>query len=251
MNQDPQPQAGGSAILGEITPQKSPSRRAVVLKSTNSKSIIEARPHGHSSHPYTLHLIDSISSTGFASFANFRGQSNPRQQSSLSANSHPNGSEQNAKSNEQKESFSNPQKLTESEKDQVEKLKQRDAEVRAHEQAHLAAAGSLAMGGPNYAYQTGPDGKQYAIGGDVKIDTSPGRTPEETKRKAQQIRAAALAPSDPSGQDLKVAAKASNMERSSEEEAKSSDEESRSDGSHPTGEITSSRQLIATDFSKS
>ncbi|MDQ8201692.1 putative metalloprotease CJM1_0395 family protein [Pelagicoccus sp. SDUM812003] len=104
-------------------------------------------------------------------------------------------------------------KLTPDEQKQVEDLKARDAEVRAHEQAHMAAAGSLAMGGPNYVYQLGPDGKNYAIGGNVKIDTSPGRTPEETIRKAQAIRSAALAPADPSGQDLKVASAASSMEQ--------------------------------------
>ena len=61
-------------------------------------------------------------------------------------------------------------------------------------------------------YQTGPDGRHYAVGGSVKIDTFEARTPEETVRKAQRIRAAALAPSDPSPQDLQVAAKASQME---------------------------------------
>ena len=102
--------------------------------------------------------------------------------------------------------------LDPAEKDQVERLKERDGEVRAHELAHLAAAGSLAQGGMKLTYQTGPDGRQYAVGGSVKIDTSEARTPEETVRKAQRIRAAALAPSDPSPQDLQVAAKASQME---------------------------------------
>ena len=61
-------------------------------------------------------------------------------------------------------------------------------------------------------YQTGPDGRQYAVGGSLKIDTSEARTPEETFRKAQRIGVAALAPSKPSPQDLQVAAKASQME---------------------------------------
>ncbi|MCH6257321.1 hypothetical protein MLD52_12245 [Puniceicoccaceae bacterium K14] len=112
-----------------------------------------------------------------------------------------------------------PNELTDAEKEQVRKLEARDAEVRAHEQAHLAAAGSLARGGPTYVYQTGPDGKNYAIGGSVKIDTSPGKTPEETKEKAAQIRASALAPGDPSSQDIKVAAAASTMALNAESEA--------------------------------
>lgn len=91
-------------------------------------------------------------------------------------------------------------------------LQQRDREVRAHEQAHISASGGLASGGARFSFQQGPDGKQYAIGGEVNIDTSPGRTPQETINKAQQIRAAALAPADPSPQDRSVAAEASEME---------------------------------------
>ncbi|MEC7906846.1 MAG: putative metalloprotease CJM1_0395 family protein [Verrucomicrobiota bacterium] len=98
------------------------------------------------------------------------------------------------------------------EKDQVERLKERDGDVRAHEMAHVAAAGFLAQGGMKLNYQTGPDGRQYAVGSSVKIDTSEARTPEETVQKAQRIRAAALALLDPSPQDLQVAAKASQME---------------------------------------
>lgn len=97
-------------------------------------------------------------------------------------------------------------------KDQVDPLMDKDTEVRAHEMAHLAATGSLAHGGMKLKYQTGPDGRQYAVGGSLKIDTSEARTPEETFRKAQRIGVAALAPSIPSPQDLQVAAKASQME---------------------------------------
>ena len=43
-------------------------------------------------------------------------------------------------------------------------------------------------------YQIGPDGKPYAVGGSVQIDTSEGATPEETFDKAAQIEAAAMAP---------------------------------------------------------
>ncbi|GAB3264611.1 putative metalloprotease CJM1_0395 family protein [Chitinimonas naiadis] len=94
---------------------------------------------------------------------------------------------------------------------QVEKLKARDREVRQHEQAHLAAAGGLTISGPSFSYQRGPDGVNYAIGGEVSIDTSPGNTPEETLRKARQIERAALAPKDPSSPDRSVAARARQM----------------------------------------
>jgi hypothetical protein len=95
---------------------------------------------------------------------------------------------------------------------QLRQLVARDREVRQHEQAHLAASGGLAKSGASYSMQKGPDGKAYAVGGEVSIDASPGKTPEETVRKARIIQAAALAPADPSGQDRSVAAAAQAME---------------------------------------
>lgn len=94
----------------------------------------------------------------------------------------------------------------------VRKLQARDRAVRAHEQAHLSAAGGLARGGPSYTYQRGPDGRVYAVGGEVSIDTSPvAGDPQATLAKARQIQAAANAPSDPSPQDRTVAAAAAQM----------------------------------------
>ncbi|MCH7870475.1 MAG: hypothetical protein IID33_02130 [Planctomycetes bacterium] len=99
--------------------------------------------------------------------------------------------------------------LNDEEQQQVTELKQRDSEVRAHEQAHLAAAGANAKGGASFEYQTGPDGRRYAVGGEVQIDTSPiDGDPQATIQKMQQVRAAALAPGSPSSQDRAVAAQA-------------------------------------------
>ena len=86
-----------------------------------------------------------------------------------------------------------------------------DRQVRAHEAAHLAAAGALAQGGANFTTVRGPDGQMYAIGGEVSIDVSAARTPEATIAKAEQIRRAALAPADPSAQDYRVAAQAAQL----------------------------------------
>ncbi len=95
---------------------------------------------------------------------------------------------------------------------ELTRLRQRDREVRAHEMAHLAAAGPYAVGGPTYEYRKGPDGQRYAVGGHVNIDTSPvPGDPEATLRKAETIRRAALAPGDPSPQDRSVAAAAASM----------------------------------------
>ena len=87
-----------------------------------------------------------------------------------------------------------------------------DREVRSHEQAHAAVGGQYA-GSPTYSFVRGPDGLNYAVGGEVSIDTAaiPG-DPEATLRKAQVIRAAASAPSEPSSQDLRVAAQAASLE---------------------------------------
>lgn len=102
----------------------------------------------------------------------------------------------------------NGEPLSEEEQVTIEKLKTRDTEVRTHEQAHLAAAGDLATSGASFSYQQGPDGKQYAIGGEVNIDTGAADTPEETITKMQRVIAAAMAPAEPSGQDYSVAASA-------------------------------------------
>ena len=114
---------------------------------------------------------------------------------------------------------SSTQQLTSEEEDQVKKLADRDREVRAHEQAHVAAAGPYLRGGPTYTYQKGPDGKRYAIGGEVQIDTSPvPDDPEATIRKAQVVRAAALAPAEPSAQDRAVASAATKMQQQAQAE---------------------------------
>ena len=82
---------------------------------------------------------------------------------------------------------------------------ERDLEVRKHEQAHQMAGGEHA-GSPSYQFSHGPDGKRYATGGEVAIDIGaiPG-DPAATLAKMQQVRAAALAPAEPSSQDLSVA----------------------------------------------
>ncbi len=103
--------------------------------------------------------------------------------------------------------------LTEEELREVEKLKQRDAEVRRHEAAHKAAAGKFAQGGPSFEFETGPDGRKYAVGGEVQIDTSAvADDPRATIQKMQQVRRAAAAPAEPSSQDRQVAAQAARAE---------------------------------------
>ncbi|MCP5197204.1 MAG: hypothetical protein H6974_10520 [Gammaproteobacteria bacterium] len=134
--------------------------------------------------------------------------------------------------------------LTEAELTMVRELKLRDQKVRQHEMAHLVASGGLAQGGPHYTYQRGPDGQNYAVGGHVNLDISPGRTPEETLRKAQIISAAATAPADPSGQDRSIAARASQMamkarmELAQQQQAMERNGQSQSDDDSPASRLT-------------
>lgn len=98
--------------------------------------------------------------------------------------------------------------LQQKDNQEVQKLKARDLEVRTHEQAHAAVGGRYASS-PTYEFKRGPDGRNYAVGGEVQIDISPvAGDPKATIEKMQQVRAAALAPAEPSGQDRKVAAQA-------------------------------------------
>ena len=103
--------------------------------------------------------------------------------------------------------------LTPDEKAQVEKLRAADAAVRTHEMAHMMAGGQYILRRANFSFVLGPDGKLYAVGGEVQIDTSEvPDDPEATIRKAQAVRRAALAPGNPSPADLQVAAAATRME---------------------------------------
>jgi hypothetical protein len=86
----------------------------------------------------------------------------------------------------------------------VEKLKRIEARVIAHEMAHKVVGGQYA-GSVRYEYTRGPDGRLYITGGEVSIDVSEEPTPEETIQKMEIVRRAALAPADPSPQDLAVA----------------------------------------------
>ena len=133
----------------------------------------------------------------------------------------------------------NTGKLSTEEQQQVQKLKQTDQKVRAHEQAHLSAAAGLAIGGANLQTIRGPDGKQYAVAGEVSIDTSPAQTPEQTIDKARRILAAALAPADPSAQDRAVAAAAAQMQLQAQAELDRQQQEEQQAGQSPLTAYTS------------
>jgi hypothetical protein len=90
----------------------------------------------------------------------------------------------------------------------INELKLRDQEVRTHELAH-ASVGGPSTGAPSYTFEVGPDGKKYAVGGEVSVDLSTvDGNPRATIAKMQKVHAAALAPANPSIQDTRVAASA-------------------------------------------
>ena len=119
----------------------------------------------------------------------------------------------NTQNNDKNAGQKNIGELSKEEQRIVSELQAADTNVRAHEAAHMAAGGGLTSPA-SYTYERGPDNKMYAVAGEVGISTGEGNTPQESLNKAQTIRRAALAPADPSPQDLKVAAQAASMEMS-------------------------------------
>ena len=117
----------------------------------------------------------------------------------------------------------------EQEQQQIKELKARDTEVRTHEQAHAAVGGQYA-GSPSYEYQRGPDGTNYAVGGEVPIDVGIiNGDPQATIDKMQTVRAAALAPAEPSGADRAIAADATQKMAAAQAELASADDEDSSE----------------------
>ncbi len=137
--------------------------------------------------------------------------------------------------------------LTDEEKAEVQTLKERDREVRAHETAH-ASAGSGFTGTPSFEFATGPDGVRYAVGGHVDIDVSEvPDDPRATIAKMEVIQAAALAPARPSGQDRAVAAAAAAKAReASVELAKQEKEEAAGEASSTLSSASANEPARAT-----
>ena len=135
------------------------------------------------------------------------------------------------------------------ESQELAKLAKRDREVRAHEAAHAAIGGSYA-GSPSFTYKKGSDGKNYAVGGEVPIDVGPiSGDPRATLKKAETVRAAALAPAQPSAADRNIAAKASQMAVKARAEILSTDSvsprsESDQEGVSRISETPATRQAV-------
>lgn len=90
----------------------------------------------------------------------------------------------------------------------LRELQNADSTVRNHEGLHFRAAGGVAQGLPSYEYLEGPDGKLYAVAGEVQVKTSTTTDPEKAARDAASLAASATAPADASTQDLFAAREA-------------------------------------------
>ncbi len=108
--------------------------------------------------------------------------------------------------------------LTVEEQEKGAELESRDAEVRTHEQAHVAVGGQPA-GAPRHEFEAGPDGRRYAVEGKVSINVSAVEgDPKATVEKMRAVHAAALAPTQPSAQDRAVAARAAQVQSQAQAE---------------------------------
>lgn len=124
--------------------------------------------------------------------------------------------------------------LTPEQQEELLQLQQRDREVRVHEQQH-ASVGGRHTGTPSYEYETGPDGKQYVVEGEVSVDLSPvAGDPMATIEKMQQVKAAALAPAEPSQADKNAAARAEQLIMEARAELQQADEPAKDDNAMAT-----------------
>ena len=187
-------------VQRETIPQTADADKGASQKGLGSEAD-KARTPGQPPAPVTYER-PQIQSDLFAAFQNAFGQEKDNAQDESAGKQDAQNEQQSRQQTQQQ------QQQEQQDAKEIEQLKARDQEVRTHEQAHAATGGQYA-GSPQYEYTTGPDNKRYITGGEVSIDVSEAKSPEDTLRKMEQVRAAALAPAEPSSQDLKVAAEAS------------------------------------------
>jgi hypothetical protein len=119
--------------------------------------------------------------------------------------------------------------------------------VRAHEQAH-ARTGGLYAGAPSYEFERGPDGKMYAVSGEVQIDTAPiDGDAAATIAKMETVIRAALAPQDPSATDSRVASEARAAKGEAQAELRKEKQQEAPEGGGDTNSANESAHRSATD----
>jgi hypothetical protein len=139
------------------------------------------------------------------------------------------------------------QQIEQAEIKQIDQLAQRDTEVKTHEQAHAAVGGSLAQS-PSYQYEKGPDGRRYAVDGEVNIDVSTvDGDAQATLSKMQKVYAAAMAPVEPSMADIRVAAQALQNMNEAKKELITSNSDALSSTTTTNTSISQNSQTLTND----
>ncbi|PWK51707.1 putative metalloprotease CJM1_0395 family protein [Pleionea mediterranea] len=182
--------------LQERIPETKATSESVNLKPSNEDSSSTARAETRNGEALTERAVQDRSEQ--QSGRDGSGREQPGQESS--------GQKQSAGDKQQ-----NPQQQAQ-ERQEIQQLQTTDREVRAHEAAHTNVGGQYA-GAASFSFERGPDGKRYAVSGEVPIDLSRvNGDPAATIDKMKQVRQAALAPVDPSTQDVQIATKAAAIE---------------------------------------
>ncbi|GHG75457.1 hypothetical protein GCM10010919_29660 [Alishewanella longhuensis] len=157
-------------------------------------------------------------------------------------------SDQQSSSEQQSSQQEQAEQQASAEQQELRELQARDQEVRAHEQAHATVGGRYA-GTPSYEYQQGPDGRRYAVGGEVQIDLAPvAGDPQATIQKMQQVKAAAMAPAEPSAADRSIASEATNRLLQAQAELIAEQSQQRNTSS-PTAATQTGSSALASDDS--
>jgi len=85
----------------------------------------------------------------------------------------------------------------------LEKFRNKDSEIRTHEQTHASIGHTTSP--ISYNYQEGPDGKMYAVGGSVRLDTTIPDDPKAAAFKLDMIQKAASGVAHASSADNSIA----------------------------------------------
>jgi len=91
----------------------------------------------------------------------------------------------------------------------LNKFKSTDSNVRAHEQTHASTTNTTTP--IQYNYQMGPDGKLYAVGGSVRVDTSIPDDPKEASYKLDKLKKSATSVDEMSAADSAISIQANLM----------------------------------------
>jgi len=94
---------------------------------------------------------------------------------------------------------------------EIAELKQRELTVRTRDMAWVAATTGVS-GGFTVRYETGPDGRRYAVEAEVRLDTTEAATPEQSLAKARAVRAALMGGGGDDSSQASAAARAAVLE---------------------------------------